>query len=102
MIITLTSVVVQGRFEENLRTATILHLMSIAIVLQHVPHEGPGRLVDVFRDYGIPMEVRHLYKGDEVPTDLDELRVLDVLGGPMGAADVGGSRFQFLEKVVAE
>src|SRR5215212_6269927 len=75
--------------------------MSIAIVLQHVPHEGPGRLVDVFRDYGIPTQVRHLYKGDEVPTDLDEVRVLVVLGGPMGAGDVGGTRYPFLEKEVA-
>jgi GMP synthase (glutamine-hydrolysing) len=71
------------------------------MVLQHVPYEGPGRLVDVFRDYGIPVQIRHLHKGDEVPTDLDEVRVLVVLGGPMGVADVGGSKYPFLEKEVA-
>src|SRR3954466_3236064 len=75
--------------------------MSKAVILQHVPSEGPGRIVPVFRDYGIPTQVRHLYKGDEVPTDLDELRVLVVMGGPMGVADVGGSRYPFLEKEVA-
>ena len=75
--------------------------MSIAMVLQHVPYEGPGRLVEVFRDYGIPTQVRQLYKGDEVPTDLDEVRVLVVMGGPMGVADVGGSKYPFLEKEVA-
>src|SRR3954468_20801044 len=74
--------------------------MSKAVILQHVPSEGPGRIVPVFRDYGIPTEVRHLYKGDEVPTDLDELRVLVVLGGPMGVADVGNEKYPFLNKEV--
>ena len=44
--------------------------MSRAVILQHAPYQGPGRIVPVFRDYGIPTEVRHLYKGDEVPSDL--------------------------------
>src|SRR5689334_3469784 len=74
--------------------------MSKAIVLQHVPYEGPGRIVPVFRDFGIPVEIRHLYKGDEVPSDLDELRVLVILGGPMGVADVGGDRYPYLAREV--
>src|SRR5919202_3922040 len=75
-------------------------MKSPAVILQHVPHDGPGRIVPVFRDFGIPTEVRHLYKGDEVPTDLDELRVLVVLGGPMGVADAGGDKYPFLAKEV--
>src|SRR3954453_3419833 len=76
--------------------------MSIAIALQHVPYETPGRLVDVFRDFGIPLEVRHLYRGDEVPTDLDELRVLISLGGgPIRATDIGSDRHPFLVKEIA-
>jgi GMP synthase-like glutamine amidotransferase len=74
--------------------------MSSAVILQHVPFEGPGRIVPVFRDFGIPCDVRHLYKGDEVPTDLDEIRVLVVLGGPMGVSDVGSSQHPFLTKEV--
>jgi len=74
--------------------------MSRAVILQHAPYQGPGRIVPVFRDYGIPTEVRHLYQGDEVPTDLDELRVLIVLDGPMAVADVGGERYPFLAKEV--
>src|SRR5215213_7690706 len=75
--------------------------MSRAVILQHVPYAGPGRIVPVFRDYGIPCDVRHLYKGDEVPTDLDELRVLVILGGPMGVADIGDTaRYPFLAKEV--
>lgn len=74
--------------------------MSRAIILQHTPDAGPGRIITQFRDFGIPTEVRHLYKGDEVPTDLDELRTLIVLGGPMGVKDVGSSQFPYLAKEV--
>src|SRR5437588_7418572 len=74
--------------------------MSSAFILQHVPYEGPGRIVPVFRDFGMPTEVRRLYAGDEVPTDLDELRVLVVLGGPMSVADVGTEKYPFLAKEV--
>ncbi|GIW76653.1 MAG: hypothetical protein KatS3mg104_1716 [Phycisphaerae bacterium] len=70
--------------------------MSKAIILQHVPHEGPGRILPVFRDFGIPTEVRHLYRGDEVPTDLREIRVLVVLGGPMGISDIGKAEYPWL------
>lgn len=76
--------------------------MSKAIILQHVPHEGPGRIIPVFRDFGIPTEVRHLYRGDEVPAaegpGLDEIRLLIVMGGPMGVSDVGGERYPFLAR----
>jgi GMP synthase-like glutamine amidotransferase len=74
--------------------------MSDAVILQHVPFESPGRIVPVFRDFGIPIQTRHLYKGDEVPSDLDEIRVLIVLGGAMGVADVGNEKFPFLAKEV--
>jgi GMP synthase-like glutamine amidotransferase len=70
--------------------------MSRAIILQHVPFETPGRIVPVFRDFGIPCEVRRLFNGDEVPTDLDEVRILVVLGGPMGVGDIGSAKYPFL------
>ena len=74
--------------------------MSKVIVLQHVEAEGPGRIVPVFRDFGIPLEIRRLHRGDEVPTDLDEVRCLIVLGGPMGVSDIPGGKYPFLEKEV--
>ena len=49
--------------------------MSSAVILQHAPYAGPGRIVPVFRDFGIPIDIRRLYQGDEVPTDLDAVRV---------------------------
>jgi len=75
--------------------------MSKVIILQHVAHEGPGRIVPVFRDFGIRVEVRRLYKGDEVPSDLDEIRMLIVLGGPMGVSDIGKPEYPFLANEVA-
>lgn len=74
--------------------------MSKAVILQHVEFETPGRIIPVFRDFGIQTEVRRLYKGDEVPTDLDEIGVLVVLGGPMGVADIGNERYPFLAKEI--
>lgn len=74
--------------------------MNGAVILQHVPFEGPGRIVPVFRDFGIPCEVRHLYSGDEVPTDLDGVRVLVILGGPMGISDIESGQYPFLAKEV--
>jgi GMP synthase-like glutamine amidotransferase len=75
--------------------------MSKAVILQHVAYEGPGRILPLFRDFGIPTEVRHLYKGDEVPRDLDDVRLLIVMGGPMGVADVGNEKYPFLADEVA-
>src|SRR5205823_1331959 len=61
---------------------------------------SPGRIVPVFRDFGIPTEIRRLYQGDEVPSDLDELRVLVVLGAPFGVSDVESEKHPYLAKEV--
>jgi GMP synthase (glutamine-hydrolysing) len=77
--------------------------MSKAVFLQQASYIGPGRIVPVFRDFGIPCEIRHVYRGDEVPTDLDELRILVVLDGPMRVADASGEnagKFPFLSKEI--
>jgi GMP synthase (glutamine-hydrolysing) len=74
--------------------------MSRVVILQNVAHEGPGRIVPVFRDFGIRVETRHVYRGDEVPRDLEEIKALVVLGGPMGVADVGNEKYPFLAKEV--
>lgn len=74
--------------------------MSSAFILQHVPYEGPGRIVPVFGDYGIPTEVRRLDLGDEVPSDLEEIRVLVIMGGPMGVGDIAGGKYPFLSAEV--
>ena len=74
--------------------------MSRAIILQHAAHASAGRIVPIFRDFGIPVEIRKLWQGDEVPTDLDELRLLVVLGG-MKFSDLGNEKYPFLATEVA-
>jgi GMP synthase-like glutamine amidotransferase len=75
--------------------------MSSAVILQHVPYEGPGRIVPVFADFGIPVEIRRLDQGDPVPHDPYDIRVLVVMGGPMGVADVGAKPYPFLAQEVS-
>src|SRR5277367_2967010 len=72
--------------------------MSRAVILQHAPHAGPGRIVPILRDFGIPVQLRRIYSGDEVPTDLEELRVLIILGGPMGVGDIGNEKYPYLAR----
>ena len=74
--------------------------MTGAVILQHVAHEGPARIVPVLRDFGIPTEVRHLYRGDDVPTRLDDIRVLILMGGPMGVGDLADPKYPFLQREV--
>ncbi|MFI5381902.1 MAG: gamma-glutamyl-gamma-aminobutyrate hydrolase family protein [Tepidisphaerales bacterium] len=71
--------------------------MSKVIVLQHVAHEGPGRIVPAFRDFGIPVEIRRLYAGDGVPTDVNDIRMLIVMGGPMGVNEADFAKYPFLK-----
>jgi GMP synthase-like glutamine amidotransferase len=72
--------------------------MSKVVILQHVPYEGPGRIVPVLRDYGIRLDIRHLCRGDEVPIDLEEIRAVVVLGGPLHIDDVGNDKHPYLVK----
>ena len=60
----------------------------------------PGRILPALRDNGIPVDIRHLYRGDEVPTDMDEVGFLLVMGGPMGVSDIGDAKYPFLQHEV--
>ena len=52
------------------------------LVIQHVAHEGPGRLAELAAAHGVTLDVIHPYRGDVVPRDPPD--GLIVLGGPMG------------------
>ncbi len=55
--------------------------MSYCLIAQHDAAFGPGRVVNVLRDYGIPTRLLRLYEGQAMPTDWDEVRLLVLLGG---------------------
>jgi GMP synthase (glutamine-hydrolysing) len=72
--------------------------MRRALVLKHVPHEGPGRIAGALERAGFVHEVRELSRGDAVPETLAGFDALIVMGGPMGVSDAGGSRYPFLAR----
>jgi GMP synthase-like glutamine amidotransferase len=70
--------------------------MPRAIILQHVPGEGPGRLAHLLAARGVTTEIRRLFQGDAVPQAEADDALLVVMGGSMGVADIGGTNHPFL------
>jgi GMP synthase-like glutamine amidotransferase len=54
--------------------------------LKHVPFEGPGIIKEWAEAEGHSVTATHLYRGEIVP-ELNDLDLLVVMGGPMGAGD---------------
>lgn len=63
--------------------------MSI-IVLQHSESGTPGRLGATLRDHGYRLDIRRPDLKDKVPTDLDDVHGLLIMGGPQNVTDIGG------------
>ena len=57
-----------------------------AVVVQHVPFEGPGLIAPALAAVGADCRVVRVYDGEPLP-DAADLDVLVVMGGPMGAFD---------------
>ncbi len=75
--------------------------IKTAVVLQHTPTEGPGRVAELLAEQGIAVCCLHTYAGDPVPGDLPDDALLVVMGGPMGVGDVGDPRYGFLGREIA-
>src|SRR5258706_10817466 len=54
------------------------------LVLQHAKEENAGRIAEVLRARGIEPVVVHVYAGEPVPSAIDGVNALVVMGGPMG------------------
>ena len=52
------------------------------VVLQHVPNEGAGTLLDYLKFEKIPVRTIALYRGDSLP-DPDQVSAALIMGGPM-------------------
>lgn len=63
--------------------------MSI-IVFQHSRIGTPGRLGMTLRDHGFDLDIRRPDLKDHVPTDLDDVHGLVILGGPQNVTDIAG------------
>jgi GMP synthase (glutamine-hydrolysing) len=74
--------------------------MKTAIVLKHVEFEGPSRLLPLLLERGYELDVRALYAGDAVPSQLGPQELLIVMGGPMGVADLEKPELPFLKREV--
>jgi GMP synthase-like glutamine amidotransferase len=72
-----------------------------ALVIQHVAMEGPARIADLARARGLIVEVREVFAGDAVPARVAVTEALIVMGGGMGVADRGDSRYPFLNAEIA-
>lgn len=70
--------------------------MKRAIILQHLDGETAGRLAVLAKEAGFTLDVRNLHLGAPVPERLNQDEVLIVMGGPMGVADVGDTRYPYL------
>ena len=70
--------------------------MKKVFVLQHVPHEGLGRLETALADYQVPWEIVPLYVDSPCELPWRGIAGLVVLGGPMNVDET--DRFPFLRR----
>jgi GMP synthase-like glutamine amidotransferase len=70
--------------------------MRRALVLEHVPHEGPARVGQALARAGFELDRRQLFAGAALPSSLDGIELMVVMGGPMSVEDVGDARYPFL------
>jgi len=76
--------------------------VKTAVVLQHTPSEGPGRLADLLAARDIRCDVLPIYrKGVTVPATLGDDQLLIAMGGPMGVADADRPEFRYLADELA-
>ena len=57
--------------------------MKEVLVLQHVPNEGAGTMLDFLKAKKIPARFVALYKGDTLPSDFENFHSVLIMGGPM-------------------
>ena len=69
------------------------------LIIQHVEHEGPGRMGEALRSLGWEARTLRPYAGDAVPdAPPDDCAALVVLGGPMSVHDESDHPFLADEK----
>jgi GMP synthase-like glutamine amidotransferase len=59
--------------------------MPSCLVVQHVPPEGPYAIGPALESAGVDVDVRAVFAGEDLPSDLTDIDGLVVMGGPMSA-----------------
>lgn len=72
--------------------------MNSVCVIQHVAAEPPGLIAEVLKSKGIALDYVRPFKGDMMPTRLDDYAGLVVMGGPMGVYEQ--DQFPFLRREI--
>ncbi len=56
---------------------------NMILIIKHIDIEGPGTLGDFFKKQDEPFRIIELGAGEALPTDLNGIKAVVVLGGPM-------------------
>ena len=59
-------------------------------MIQHVEPEGPYVIAAALEEHGVDVELCQVFRGDEVPSDLEGFSGLVVMGGPMSVTSDAG------------
>jgi GMP synthase-like glutamine amidotransferase len=57
------------------------------LIFRHAPHEGPGYLAEYLDRHHLPHRLIRVDQGEPVPTSLDGISGLVLMGGPMSVND---------------
>ena len=61
--------------------------MQDIIVFRHAPHEGPGYLADYLDRHGLPHRLVRIDRDDPIPSSIDGILGVVLMGGPMSVND---------------
>ncbi len=61
--------------------------MQEILIFRHAPHEGPGYLADYLDRRGLPRRLIRIDRNDPVPTSIDGVPGIVLMGGPMSVND---------------
>ncbi|MEK7274508.1 MAG: type 1 glutamine amidotransferase [Candidatus Desantisbacteria bacterium] len=68
----------------------------MVIIIQHVPTEGPGTIAEFLQKTGRKFEVIQVYNGDLLPSNLEGISAVVIMGGPMNVYEE--EKYPFLKK----
>jgi GMP synthase-like glutamine amidotransferase len=61
--------------------------MQEILIFRHAPHEGPGYLADYLDRHRLPHRLLRIDQGDPIPSSIDGISGMVLMGGPMSVND---------------